>query len=371
MNRRARITGALVLSLTASTVGCAGKSPWDPFSSKDALPPPASFGAAAEKDPLAKLASYKGEEQQPFAQPSVKAPAPAGAATASAGGVTGALGAAMSKTKKALTIEPKVEKAPDPLSLTDGPVDVGPEIHFASARMHESKGNVSRADELYRQALTEAPGDLEILVHYARMHDRAGNLGRAAEIYRQATASHPNEAAAYNDLGLCLARQQRLREAVDSLQQAVRLQGDSVLYRNNLATVLAEMGRNEEALSHLTAVHGPAVANYNLAFLLHKSGKREQAATCLRKALELDPQMAPAQQLLAVVTGQASSNIAAKPQGSARTAAGVEGAGQNVFISMSKHGGAPHGLPAVRAQKEDWGDAPTPESLPQLLPPVR
>jgi Tfp pilus assembly protein PilF len=355
----------MLLSLTAA--GCAGKSPWDSFSSKPDLPPPASVGAES-KNPLAKLVDYKSDDQHQFAQPSVKTPAPSG----SSGGVTGALGAAVAKTKQALTIEPKVEHAPDPLSLASGPVEVGPELHFASARVHESQGNINRADELYRQALAAAPGDLTILVHYARMHDRAGNLGRAAEIYRQAIAAHPQEAAAYNDLGLCLARQERVTESVDCLQQAVKLHGESVLYRNNLATVLAELGRYDEALTHLNAVHAPAAANYNLGYLLHKSGKGALAATYLRRAVQLDPQMAPAHQLLAVVTAPAGQ-VAARPQAPAGGDPRASDDGQNVFISISDPHSppGPASLPAVKAPQQDWGDAPSPGDLPQLLPPVR
>jgi Tfp pilus assembly protein PilF len=241
------------------------------------------------------------------------------------------------------------------LSLSNEVRDVGPEIYFASARMQESQGNIPRADEMYRKALDEAPKNLDILVHYARMHDRAGNLDRAAEIYRQAIAAHPQEAVAYNDLGLCLARQEQYAESVETLGRAVQLQQDNPLYRNNLAAVLVEVGRPDEALSHLTTAHGPAVAHYNLGYLFYKSGKPQQAAPYLQKALALDPQMAAARQLLAVMSGETPPVAQRAPAPTAIARAVAPRAQQ---------------LPRVPANEGAWGDAPRPDSLPQLLPPV-
>jgi tetratricopeptide (TPR) repeat protein len=344
----------MLLSLAASSTGCAGPSPWGPGGNPD-LPPPVTSTAQSDNSPLSVLANYDGESTS-FAQPSLRPPQVNGAAEKSFGaGISSAVGSAIAKTKDALTIKPKVIPAPDPLSLSNESRDVGPEIYFASARMQESQGNVPRADELYRKALEEAPKDLGVLLHYARMHDRAGNLDRAVEIYRQAISAHPQDAAAYNDLGLCLARQERYGESADALRRAVDLQQDNPLYRNNLAAVLVELGRNDEALSHLAAAHGPAVAHYNLGYLLFKSDKPQQAAPFIQKALALDPQMAPARQLLAVMSGEPQAG----PQRTVATAASTR-------APVIR----PQALPQPDPAEEAWGDAPHPDSLPQLLPPV-
>jgi Tfp pilus assembly protein PilF len=354
------------LSWAAS--GCAGASPWG-----GAEP----IVAEKNKDPMAILAQFDGSKEPRFAEPSFTPPRPAGAPRTSVfGGFGGAVNSAMTKTKDALTIEPKVVRAPDPLSLTDGPRDVGPELYFASARMHESQGNTNKADELYRKALAEASNDLSILAHYARMHDRAGNLDRAVEIYRQAVTAHPQEAAAHNDLGLCLARMNRLGESIECLQQATRLQPASVLYRNNLATVLVEAGQHDEALTHLISAHGPAVGHYNLGFLLHKSGKTQQAVGYVQRALDIDPQLTPASKLLSAMTkapqapaprgvGPAVSPVAntVRPN--------VPGAWETHSAAPPASASGPQSLPALNTGRgEDWGPAPTPNDLPQLLPPV-
>jgi tetratricopeptide (TPR) repeat protein len=366
VNRRVRITGAMLLSLTA---GCAGNSPW---SAAPALPAPASVGAAS-KSPLEKLKNYGDRDEPQFAKPNVQPPRPSGPQeTSFSSDVNGAVNSAWAKTKSAFTIEPKVVHAPDPLSLNSPVGEMGADVYFATARLHESQGNLARADELYRKALEISPNDLTLLVHCARMHDRAGNFDRAEETYRRAIAAHPREAAAYNDLALCLARRNRLTESADFLRKAVQLQGDSVLYRNNLATVLAEMGRTDEALTHLTAAHGPAVANYNLGYLLHKSGRSQEATACLRRALEIDPQMAPAEQLLASIAGRNGVQLVNAGPSRPGEFVGAAPAPQwqsPTFATPAGHQ-RPQSLPSVTTAAEDWGDAPTPDSLPQLLPPV-
>jgi hypothetical protein len=115
------------------------------------------------------------------------------------------------------------------------------------------------------------------------------------------------------------------------------------------------------------------VGNYNLGFLLYKSGKSQEAAACLQRALQVDPQLAPAQQLLATISGQDAVNLA-----TARPAPPAEprGAGSTPQWATSSYAAPaghqlPQSLPAIGDNTEDWGDAPTPDSLPQLLPPVR
>jgi Tfp pilus assembly protein PilF len=357
----------VLLSLSAGTAGCAGRSPWN-FSGKPDLPPPVSASAPDTNSVLAKL---DGKPDHSFASPSLKPPAASGAKKPVVGGTVGsAVASAFAKTKDALTIKPKVISAPDPLSLSSPASDVGPELHLASARMYESQGNPRRAEELYQKALAEAPNDLNILVHYARMHDRNGNLDAAAELYRRAIAAHPKESAAYNDLGLCYARQDRIEDSIKALRQAVQLQPASVLYRNNLATVLVNAGRNDEALSELVAVHGAAVGHYNLAYLLYKDGRVQEASHYLRRALEHDPQLAQAQRLLAMIDAPAA-HMDAQHAAHENSPANTFAPASDLPLVLQQPGLPPMGLPAHSPPGSDWGDPPTPDSLPQLLPPVQ
>ena len=103
---------------------------------------------------------------------------------------------------------------------------------------------------------------------FARMRDRLGEFDGAADLYKQATRRHPNRATAHNDLGMCCLRQNKPEEALAPLNKAVALDPKNPRYRNNLSTALVSLGRQDEALKHLSVVHPPAVAHYNLGYLL-------------------------------------------------------------------------------------------------------
>jgi tetratricopeptide (TPR) repeat protein len=93
----------------------------------------------------------------------------------------------------------------------------------------------------------------------------------------------------------------------------VELQPLNKLYRNNLATALVELGRADKAFQHLMAVHGEAVAHYNLGFLLWKAKKPEEARQQFLAALAVDPSLTPARKVLAQFSGAPSDGALGHP----------------------------------------------------------
>ena len=204
-------------------------------------------------------------------------------------------------------------RPPQPSLPAPPPVPPTPELYVGMAEMSHRGGDVDQARRLYQQALALNPNDLEALLGAARMEDRLGRLELAAYLYDRTARAHPRNPTVLNDLALCLARQGDLPAAHAALQQAVQFDPRKPLYRNNVAKVLIEMNRPEEALAHLSAVHSPAVANYNMGVLLAERGRPGEAAHYLTTATGIDPQMAPAHLLLAQVNPPlAAANNAAE-----------------------------------------------------------
>lgn len=201
------------------------------------------------------------------------------------------------KVADALTPDP--QNAVDPLSLSKEPEHVDADFYLALARHQERAGQHEGAEKQYRKALKLEPYNLSALIGYAHLLDRQNRLDEAIGLYRTACEKHPSEAAVFNDLGLCYARQSKLAESLQALEKAVALQPERKLYRNNIATVLVEFGRLDAALSHLQSVHGPAIAQYNLAFLLHEKGDISAAADHFTSALAADPSLSEARDWLA------------------------------------------------------------------------
>ncbi|WP_254506876.1 tetratricopeptide repeat protein [Anatilimnocola floriformis] len=198
----------------------------------------------------------------------------------------------------------KTEKPDDPTSLDSKPKTMGPDVFIAAGRMYETQGKFPEALGQYEKALKAKPNDLASLVSIARLHDRQGNFPKAIEAYNKAAAAHPTSALVQNDIGLCYARNKDNKQAATALLHACNLAPKNPKYRNNLATILVENGQTEEALRHLQALNSPGRAHYNLAFMLTARGKQAEAAQQLQLALQAEPQLGEARELLAQVTGQ-------------------------------------------------------------------
>ncbi len=221
--------------------------------------------------------------------------------------------AAATGVKNATASSPSVSNQLDPISLgyQDGPPN--PQLYVSMAEVSERTGNDNQARLMYQKAIVVDPENLPALLGLARLEDRLGRLDVAKQFYRQAATAHPQDPSVLNDLALCHARNGNLQISLALLEQVVQLQPQRPLYRNNIAKVLTELNRNNEALAHLSAVHPPAIANYNLGFLLNQRGRQIEAAEYLRTASRIDPQMQPAQALLAQL-GQQPTQIAQRPK---------------------------------------------------------
>ena len=253
--------------------------------------------------------------------------------TPKSSGMASALKRATRKVQDALTIEPKVISAEDPVRLSDLPSHVGAKVYRKAGSLYESRGNSEAAIAQYERALEIAPGDMASLISFARLRDRRGEFDEAVSLYQRAIEADPNVAVAQNDLGLCYARSGDAESALSALRRAIQLQPTCKRYRNNIATILVKLGQPDEALAHLAAVHPPDVAHYNAGYLLHRSGHRGSAIQYFTQALQHNPTMAPARQMLAQLGGPQTRNVAvreargASPAGSSRKSRYLEASG--------------------------------------------
>jgi len=245
-----------------------------------------------------------------------------------------------------------VNPAEDPVTLSSE-AKPSAELYTAMARLREQSNEYSKAAEQYQRALQHTPDYLGALLGYARLQDRLGRADEALKFYARAAQSHPEDPAVYNNLALFHARQGRLDEAVGTLARAAQLEPTDAKYRNNLATVLVEMGRNRQAFEQLCSVHPPAIAYYNLGYLLKKKGQIQAAGYHFAMAARLDPTLMHAKRELAQLG--TSPAVAQRPTG-------------------------PHSVPGTRPALPASQAAPTlhnaaPQAefqpLPNILPPDR
>jgi len=283
-----------MLACGGALVGCAGTSPFesqpmDAFSTTRGFDDPnrQPYDQLAQAFPQQNEAGSDGS-RRPVQTPQSHAEGGWWASLRNMGGTI----------SEAFAVSPQTISAPNPTSLASPPSDVGGALNYHAAKILEADGNIVGAMALYEKSLQMTPNDARAMIGYGRLLDREGNFREAERLYHRALELEPTNVVALNDLGMIYARQGMFDEALDALSQAAQLQPTNQRYRNNIAIVLIDAGRPDEAFGHLAAVHGDATAHYNLAYLLTRNNMNELAVRHLQQALAMNPQLAPARQLL-------------------------------------------------------------------------
>ena len=198
-------------------------------------------------------------------------------------------------------------EAGSPTSLATK-TSVNPELHVMSGQLHESKGDYAKALDSYSKALEIEPKNPSALLSTARLYERQNNKDKAVEFYQKALEVAPNNAAVYADLGNLQARNGNLTAAREQLQKAVNLEPKNATYRSAIAGVLLDSGNAEAAISELHQANSPAMANYQMAYL-HFARKNVPATQqYLGNALQIDPNLKPARDLMASMGGAQNLN---------------------------------------------------------------
>ena len=262
-----------------------------------------------------------------------------------------------------------------PESYKNDPISLGyrasapptPELYVSMAQLSEQGSKTEHARAMYQQALSLDPKNLDALMGLARMEDREGKLEEALSIYCRAVSMYPKNAKVLNDLALCHARSGQLNHSRQLLSQAIALQPDKALYRNNIAKVLVEMNRVDDAVTHLAAVHPPAVAQYNVGVMLQGRGRTDEAIRFLTAASHIDPQLQAAREMLQQLQGNTNAlatNDSVLPTPMTQPASATTAVGGYPSTGMVSQRPLPVAFPAETAQ------VPVGNS-PSMLPPVR
>ncbi len=151
---------------------------------------------------------------------------------------------------------------------------------FAEAvRSHEER-RLERAEQLYRQILSAAPGHPGASNNLGVLLQEQDRLTEAAEVCTAAVAAGDRSPALFNTLGLTLLRAGRAAEAVDCFQTAIAADATLAELQNNLGNGLCELGMWEEGISAyrqaITLAPEYVEAHWNLAQALLTTGRMEE-----------------------------------------------------------------------------------------------
>lgn len=178
---------------------------------------------------------------------------------------------------------------------------------FKQAKLAASKGDFTKAIQLYSGVLKEQPSNAAALAGrgllYERLpvkdvRDKAKNLNWAERDYVAAIKADPKMAEVYNNLGALYIDKKQYADAIYYLSAVLNFQPDYFMARLNRAIAYHQQGRLSESLGDFARAfaldpHSPLLyLNRGLAFF--EAGDYESAASDFSDLIVLKPQSARA-----------------------------------------------------------------------------
>lgn len=165
------------------------------------------------------------------------------------------------------------------------------EIPAALADVATREGELQEAISLLTEALGLDPGDWELHAELGIAQRNAGNLAAAEDAFLRSVEQVPDNAFAYRNLGGIYFHQERYEEAISSLQRSLGIRPTAVGY-SNLGTVYFFRGFYRDAAAAFEAAAELGANTYQIWANLGDAyrqipGKREEAATSFRRAIQL------------------------------------------------------------------------------------
>jgi Tfp pilus assembly protein PilF len=165
-----------------------------------------------------------------------------------------------------------------------------------SAKQHLESGREFLQDGRLNEAISELSTAASMDPRMAEAHNllgvayaQKGLQERAKESYERAVKAEPEDAQTLNNLGFSLYQNGNYRAAIDRLKRAVKLAPRDERILNNLGLALCRVGKFEEAYKNFARAGGELTGNLNIAKMLERFGREEEAVKYYEGARRADP----------------------------------------------------------------------------------
>ena len=173
------------------------------------------------------------------------------------------------------------------------------ELSLKTAGEMERAGHDRQAAALYDQARTLDPNAADYARRLARLYDRLNRDQDAQQEYRRAIEQAPGDADLLNDFGVFHLRRERWSAAEPWFRKSLDARPDHERAAVNLALCVGMQGRITESYQTFAGIVGAAAAHCNVGVLLARQGRTVEAREHFEQALALDASLRPARELLA------------------------------------------------------------------------
>jgi tetratricopeptide (TPR) repeat protein len=170
-----------------------------------------------------------------------------------------------------------------------------------SIRLYLAEGQLLREAKLYNagmalysRALTEHPGNGDLLYSRALMAEKIDRIDLLEADLRAILADDPNNATALNALGYTLAdRNERIEEAFAYIKRALKAKPDDPTVIDSMGWVQFRMGNINEAEHYLRRafelLQDAEIAGH-LSEIIWEKGNKSEARDLIREALKREPE---------------------------------------------------------------------------------
>ena len=118
-------------------------------------------------------------------------------------------------------------------------------------------------------------------------YDQKG-LGEGQSSYERAVKIEPEDPETLNNLGFSLYQNGNYRAAVDRLKRAAKLAPTDERILNNLGLALCRLGKFDDAYKNFARATGPLTGNLNVARMLERFGREDDAIKYYEAARQID-----------------------------------------------------------------------------------
>ena len=171
-------------------------------------------------------------------------------------------------------------------------------VLLRQAVAHHQRGELDRAEPLYRQLLAQAPAHFDALHLLGVLQHQRGRNDLAVDLIGQALKLDGGKAAAHLNLGVALRALKRPADALASFDRALALDSHHADALNNRGNVLLDLKRPDEALASLDRALAlkpdHAEAHNNRGTTLLELKRPEEALASFDRALSIRPEYAEA-----------------------------------------------------------------------------
>jgi Tfp pilus assembly protein PilF len=161
--------------------------------------------------------------------------------------------------------------------------------HLQAGRQYLLDGQINEAIAELSTAASLDPRLTEAHNLLGVAYDKKGFTDRAKESYERAVKTNDDDPETLNNLGFSLYQAGNYRAAVDRLKRAAKLAPTDEHILNNLGLALCRLGKFDDAYKSFARAGGPLTGNLNVARMLERFGRDDDAIRYYESARQIEP----------------------------------------------------------------------------------